>query len=118
MQHIINKQDKKMERYVAFMEQKEHIFLKSILHKSDIHICFNDPQNTSGSHNKIRSLTLCITIKHWRTTAVLRKKAGIITRPDFKLYLWYDTCDDFSGVPIFQAYQFMEASTEISTKRL
>lgn len=59
------------------------------------------------------------TIKHQAAIAVLSKKAGIITSTDFKLYLWYDTCEnDFSGVPIFQAYKFMEASTEISNQSL
>lgn len=46
--------------------------------------------------------------------SILEQKFGIITSPDIKFYLGYDICDnDLSGVHIFQACKFIEASTEI-----
>lgn len=49
----------------------------------------------------------------------LGQNFGIIASLDFKFDLHYDICDnDLSGVHIFQACKFMEASTEILKQRL
>lgn len=71
----------------------------------DIYNCSNDAQSTSDiNEENWQGLAFIYNNIALGSHGSIEQRTGITSSQDFKLSLWYDTCDnEFSGAHIFQS---------------